>query len=341
MQDPCLGPLQTVLQLSTDVDTAGGGKKIVKISLVIPVYFNQDNLPPLYYDIVDKLYPHTEYEWEIIMVNDGSTDHSYKVMKELAAKDSRIKAISLSRNFGSHAAILCGLSKCSGDCAVVKAADLQEPTELVIEMIKRWERGYNVVLAVREGREESKSQTAFANLYYTMVRKFMLEAMPKGGFDVYLVDRKVINVLTALDETNSALTGQILWSGFKTDKVYYTRLAREIGKSRWTFKKKIKLVADTLFSFSTLPIKVVTMVGIFSFIGAILWACVEVICKLLGLINVSGWTTLFIFNLFSFGVIMFTMGILGEYIWRIFDASRKRPPYIIEDENEIKEEKIE
>lgn len=306
----------------------------MKISLIIPVYFNQDNLRPLYDDVVRKLYTNTEYEWEIVMVNDGSTDESYKVMQELALQDSRIRTISLSRNFGSHAAILCGLSKCSGDCAVVKAADLQEPTELVLEMAERWQKGYNVVLAVREDREEGRSQTLFANLYYDMVRKMMLKTMPKGGFDVYLVDRKVINVLTSLDETNSALTGQILWSGFKTDRVYYTRLAREIGESKWTLKKKIRLVADTLFSFSTFPIKAVTVVGFCSFIGAILWACVVLICKLLGLINVSGWTTLFIFNLFSFGVIMLTMGILGEYIWRIFDASRNRPPYIIEDDSE-------
>lgn len=273
------------------------------------------------------------------MVNDGSEDGSYQVMRELASQDSRIKTISLSRNFGSHAAILCGLSKCSGDCAVVKAADLQEPTALVLEMIERWRTGYNVVLAVRRDREESKGQTLFANLYYTMVRKMMLESMPKGGFDVYLVDRKVINVLTTLDETNSALTGQILWSGFRTDKVYYTRLAREIGESKWTLKKKVKLVADTLFSFSTLPVKAVTLIGFCSFVGSVIWAVVEVICKLAGLIDVSGWTTLFIFNLFSFGVIMLTMGILGEYIWRTFDASRKRPPYIIEDDNmEQKEE---
>ena len=305
----------------------------MKISIIVPVYFNQDNLRPLYKDIQEKLFPHEEYEWEIVMVNDGSKDESYAIMQELAAEDSRIRTISLSRNFGSHAAILCGLSKCSGDCAVVKAADLQEPTELVLEMIERWKKGYNVVLAVRKDREESRGQTLFANLYYTMVRRLMLETMPKGGFDVYLVDRKVIGVLVALDEKNSALTGQILWSGFKTDTVYYTRLAREIGKSRWTLKKKIKLVADTLFSFSTLPIKAVSLIGFCSFAGSLIWAIVEVICKLLGLIDVSGWTTLFIFNLFSFGMIMFTLGILGEYIWRTFDASRNRPPYIVEEDN--------
>ena len=304
----------------------------MKISIVTPVYYNEGNLKPLYEDIKEKLFCHTEYEWEFVLVNDGSLDASYKVMQELAEKDDRIKIYSLSRNFGSHAAILCGLSKCRGDCAIVKAADLQEPTELVLEMADRWQKGFNVVLAVREGREESKQQTLFANLYYWMVRKMALPGMPQGGFDVYLIDRKVINVLMALEEKNSALTGQILLSGFRTDKVYYTRLAREIGTSRWTLRKKIRLVADTLFSFSTLPIKVVTFIGVISFCGSIIWAAAVLISKLMGMIDVSGWTTLFIFNLFSFGIIMSTLGILGEYLWRTFDASRNRPPYIVEDE---------
>ena len=308
----------------------------MKISIVIPVYFNEDNLPPLYEDIKKKLLTRADYEWEIVMVNDGSQDNSWQVMQRLAEADPRIRIYSLSRNFGSHAAILAGLSKCTGDCAVVKAADLQEPTELVLEMVKSWRRGNNVVLAVRQDRQEGKGQTLFANLYYWMVRKVALPEMPKGGFDVYLLDRKVINVLMQLDERNSALTGQILWSGFKTDKVYYTRLQREIGKSHWTLKKKIRLVADTLFSFSTLPISVVSLIGTLSCIGALIWAAFVVVFKLAGLIDVSGWTTLFMFNLFSFGIIMLTLGILGGYLWRTFDASRNRPPYIIEEEKEEK-----
>ncbi len=306
----------------------------MKISIIIPVYYNQDNLRPLYQDIQEKLYIHTEYDWEMIMVDDGSKDNSYAVMQELAEKDERIRIFSLSRNFGSHAAILCGLTECTGDCAVVKAADLQEPTELILEMIGKWRKGSNVVLAVRENREESRQQALFANLYYWIVRKTALPAMPKGGFDIYLLDRKVIAVLMALDEKNSALTGQILWSGFKTENVYYTRVAREIGVSRWTLRKKLRLVSDTLFSFSTLPIKTVSVIGCLSFSGSVVWAVLELSFKLAGRIQVSGWTTLFIFNLFSFGIIMLTMGVLGEYLWRTFDASRHRPPYIVEDKKQ-------
>ncbi len=306
----------------------------MKISIVIPVYYNQDNLRPLYADMSEKLLNRDEYEWEIVMVNDGSKDESYTVMKELAEKDKRIEVYSLSRNFGSHAAILCGLSKCTGDCAVVKAADLQEPTEMVLEMAESWRKGNNVVLAVRKDRQEGKGQTLFANLYYWLVRKAALPDMPRGGFDVYLLDRKVIHVLMQLDEKNSALTGQILWSGFKTEKIYYTRLQREIGESRWTLRKKIRLVTDTLFSFSTLPITIVSVIGTLSCFGAAAWALLVFAFKMFGLIDVSGWTTLFIFNLLSFGIIMLTLGILGGYLWRAFDASRNRPPYIIEEEEE-------
>lgn len=304
----------------------------MKISIVIPVYYNEENLRPLYEDIRKKLFTHTEYEWELIMVNDGSRDNSYQIMKELADGDSRIRLFSLSRNFGAHAAELCGLARVTGDCAVVKAADLQEPTEMILEMIDKWKAGSNVVLAVREGREEGKVQTFFANLYYWLIRKAALSQMPKGGFDVYLIDKKVVNVLTQLEEVNSALTCQILWSGFKTEKVYYVRLHREAGKSRWTFRKKIRLVSDTLFGFSTLPITVVTFVGFLSSVGALIWAVYVFICKLTGDIDVRGWTTLFVFNLFSFGITMLTLGILGEYLWRTFDASRNRPPYIIEEQ---------
>lgn len=307
----------------------------MKVSIVIPVYYNEGNLLPLYEDLKEKFIQVIDYDYEIVMVNDGSKDRSYEVMQQLAERDSNIKIVSLSRNFGSHAAILCGLEKCTGDCALVKAADLQEPTELILEMVESWKQGNNVVLAVRQDREESLGQKLFANTYYWMVQKAALENMPSGGFDVYLVDRKVINVLTALDERNSALTGQILWSGFKTAKIPYVRKAREIGTSKWTLKKKIRLVADTLFSFSTLPVTVVTTVGAVSFAGALIWAVVVFVCKLLGMIQVSGWTTLFIFNLFSFGMIMMTLGILGAYLWRTFDASRNRPPYIVEDENNI------
>ncbi len=310
----------------------------MKLSIVIPVYYNEDNLYPLYDDIKAKVIDVIDYDYEIVMVNDGSKDRSYEVMKDLAKKDPNIRIYSLSRNFGSHAACLCGLSKSTGDCAVIKAADLQEPSELILDMVESWKSGNNVVLACREGREEGFSQKAFAKFYYWMVRKTALPNMPKDGFDIYLLDRKVIKVLESLDETNSSITGQILWSGFRTGVVPYVRKAREIGKSRWTLKKKIRLVTDTLFSFSTLPVKLVSTMGALSVAGASLWAIYVLISWFNNNIQVDGWTTIMLFSLFSFGVTMLSIGIVGEYMWRIFDSSRGRPPYIIEDDDDAKSE---
>ena len=300
-----------------------------KLSIVIPIYYNEENLRPLYQDIKEKIIDVIDFDYEIVMVDDGSGDGSWRVMQELAEQDTHIQIIHLSRNFGSHAAMLCGLTYSTGDCAVIKAADLQEPTELILEMYQQWKEGNNVVLAVRQDRED---KSLFSELYYWMTRKVALPAMPSHGFDVFLVDRKVIRVLENLDEKNSAITGQILWSGFKTGTVYYIRKEREIGRSRWTLRKKVRLVFDTLFSFSTVPVTVVTWIGFLSCAGSALWAIMVLIARLRGAIPIAGYTTLLIFQLFSFGVIMLTQGLLGNYLWRTFDASRRRPVYIVEEE---------
>ncbi|MEG2252052.1 MAG: glycosyltransferase family 2 protein [Clostridia bacterium] len=309
-----------------------------KLSIVIPVYYNAENLRPLYADIKQKILDTAPFACELVLVDDGSGDGSYEVMQSLAAQDDRIRLFQLSRNFGSDAAVLCGLNNCTGDCAVVKAADLQEPTEMILEMYESWRSGNNVVLAVRERREESKAQEFFANTYYAITRRFALPNMPSKGFDVFLIDRKVIEVLSRMDEPNSALNGQLLWSGFRTGTVTYVRRARTIGKSRWTLRKKIRLVADTLFSFSTVPITVVTWLGGLSFLGAVIWAIDALVSKLRGEIDVNGWTMMFIFNLLSFGIIMLTLGLLGAYLWRTFDAARRRPTYIVQQRDSQRRE---
>ena len=302
-----------------------------KLSVVIPVYYNADNLPPLYADLQEKLLCHTEADFELIFVDDGSGDQSYEVLQTIADRDPRVALYRLSRNFGSDAAVLCGLVHSTGDCTVVKAADLQEPTELLWEMYEQWRAGDEIVLAVREGREESRSQELFANLYYSLTRRVALPNMPKTGFDVFLLDRKVIQVIGTMNEANTSLSGLVLWSGFRTGTVRYVRRARKIGKSRWTLRKKIRLVTDTLFSFSTLPITMVGVLGGLSILGSILWAIDALISKINHQTTVEGWTMLFIFSLMSFGIIMFTLWLLGGYLWRTFDAARNRPPFIVSE----------
>lgn len=305
-----------------------------KLSIIIPVYFNEDTLMMLYQDLKEKVLFKLE-DYEIVMVDDGSGDNSWEVIKEISELDNKVIPIKLSRNFGSHAAILAGYANCTGDCGVVKAADLQEDSELILRMYESWKKGNKVVLAAREDREEGFFQKLFANTYYTLMRKFVMKSMPKGGFDCFLIDRNVIEVLKLLDEKNSAITLQILWSGFKTDIIYYVRKKREIGKSRWTLSKKIKLVIDSMMSFSYFPVRFISGFGAASFIISALWGMLLVLNKLFNGSVVSGWTTIVVLLLLSFGIIMLTLGILGEYIWRILDASRNRPPYIID---EIKED---
>lgn len=302
-----------------------------KISIVIPVYYNQDNLLPLYTDLKEKVLSKINIDYELIMVDDGSKDNSYQVMKELAKLDDKIRTVRLSRNFGEHSAILAGLSVCTGDFAVRKAADLQEPSEVILDMMKKYEEGYKVVLATRADREEPMMQKAFSNLYAFLMRKLALHNMPKGGFDTFLIDRQVIDVLVKMQEKNTSLMSQILWAGFETATVPYVRKKREIGKSRWTLSKKIKLVYDSLLSFSYFPIKLITTAGFLSFFISIIMLFVIIYKKFAGIIDVEGYTSIIMLMLMGFGIIMLSIGILGEYMWRTFDAARNRPPFIIED----------
>ena len=300
-----------------------------KLSIITPVYQNELNLKTYYKDIKEKFIDKIDFEYEIVMVDDGSTDNSWEVMKELALSDRNIKIFHLSRNFGAQEASICALAHTTGDCVLVKAADLQEPTEIILEMYDKWKNGYNVVLAERKDRED---KSFFSNMYYWFIRKFIFKQMPLKGFDIYLIDRKVVNTLVSLDEKDSGLMLQILWMGFRTTKILYTRKARKAGKSQWTLKKKLKLVMDSLYSFTDLPITLVSITGAFSMIISVLWAIVLFISKLCGRISVSGYTSIILVILFAFGTIMLTLGILGGYIWRILNASRKRPLYIIEEE---------
>ena len=302
-----------------------------KLSIIIPVYYNEGNLFPLYEDLKNKVLKKLDCDYEIIMVNDGSGDNSYAEIKKLAQTDSKIKPVNLSRNFGEHAATLAGLSECTGTVAVRKAADLQEPSEMILEMYEKYKKGSKVVIAVREDREEPFSQKLFSKIYCFMMRKFALSNMPKGGFDTFMISRQVIDILVMLAEKNAPVTEQILWCGFDSEKVYYTRKKREIGKSRWTFSKKIKLAIDSLLSFSYFPVRCISVIGGVAFLSSLIWALVIFFQNITGYIDVEGYTTIIILILMGFGIIMLTLGILGEYIWRMFDEVRKRPVFIIDE----------
>ena len=302
-----------------------------KISIVIPVYYNSDTLMDLYQDMKEKILGKIG-EYELVFVDDGSGDNSWEIMGQIQALDDNVRLVKLSRNFGEHAALLAGLSVCTGDCAVTKQADLQEDSTLILDMYESWKKGNKVVLAVRRFRDESKVKVFFANSHYALVRKFVNKNMPVGGCDCYLIDRKVIEVLQLLDEKNSSLTLQVLWAGFQTDYVYFDRKNREKGKSRWTLSKKVKLVVDSMMSFSYVPIRMMTFVGIFFNICAILLFISVLVEYFTVGTPMAGWSSLMCVILCSAGLILLMLGVLGEYIWRALDAARTRPPFIIDED---------
>ena len=306
-----------------------------KISIIIPVYYNSDTLMLLYEDMKEKILGQLG-DYEIVMVDDGSGDDSWSVMNRIREMDENVKCVRLSRNFGEHAALLAGLSQCTGDCAVTKQADLQEDSELIIRLYDKWKEGNKVVLAVRQERDEPAIKKFFANMYYSIVRKTIDKKMPKGGFDCYLLDRQAIEVLLRLDEKNSSLSLQVLWIGFKSDNVYFHRKDREVGKSRWTFSKKFKLVFDSMMSFSYFPIKFMSGLGVLMAILAFIWIIAVVIEFIAIGTPVQGWSTLMCLVLFSAGMILLMLGVLGEYLWRTLDATRNRPVFIIDTVNEAR-----
>lgn len=301
-----------------------------KISIVVPVYYNADTLELLYEDMKEKILGKLE-EYELVFVDDGSGDNSWQVMNSLRDRDPHVKLVKLSRNFGEHAALLAGLSVCTGDCAVTKQADLQEDSGIILEMYESWKRGNKVVLAVRKERKENPVKVFFANMYYAIIRKIVNKNMPVGGCDCYLVDRKVIEVLERLDEKNSSLTLQVLWAGFRTDMIYFVRQDREIGKSRWTLSKKVKLVMDSVMSFSYFPLRLMSGLGVAFNILAVILLIGVLVEKITHNTPIVGWASLMCVVLCSSGVIMLMLGILGEYIWRTLDAARTRPPYIVDE----------
>ena len=309
-----------------------------KLSIIVTIYKNENNIIPFYEDFNNNIAPYLD-DYEIIMVNDDSPDNSWTIMKEIASKDKKVKIIKLFRNFGAVAASFTGLQNASGDCATIKAADLQEPASLTIQMYEKWKHGAKSVIAVREARNDSNISTFFSNLYYCLVRKMITKNMPKGGFDTYLVDRAIIDHLVLQNYRNSTITLQLLWMGCGNEIVYYERLKRKIGKSSWTFSKKFKLFMDSFVGISYIPIRFMTIIGLlFSFVSVI-YVLNMIVASIQGKIDIRGYTTMVVIIAFSAGLIMFSLGILGEYIWRTLDAARNRPISIIETRVNFEEEK--
>ncbi|WP_226000457.1 glycosyltransferase family 2 protein [Paenibacillus sp. BJ-4] len=303
----------------------------IKFSIVVPVYFNELNIPYTIPRLTDLQKHLIGCDLEFIFVDDGSKDDSLRLLLEAREKDSRIKVIKLSRNFGSMSAIQAGLNYASGDCVGIIAADLQDPPELFKEMIQHWKSGKKVVLATREDREESFSQKLFSNTYYYLLEKLALKDYPKGGFDFLLVDKQVVSEVLHIREKNTNIMSLIYWLGHEREMVSYVRRERKLGTSKWTLSKKVKLFVDSFVSFSYAPIRFMSAIGFVTAVLSFLYGVFIIINALVGLIELQGWTTIIALITFLLGIIMIMLGIIGEYLWRILDESRERPAYIVDE----------
>ncbi len=303
-----------------------------RLSVIVPVYYNAESLEELHGRLARIAESRPELDLEILFVDDGSGDASYEVIRRIAAGDARVTALKLSRNYGAFNACLAGLTRATGECAVIMSADLQDPPELIAEMYERWLRGTKVVMAVRARREESFAKVFFSNTYYRVFRALVDNAMPRGGFDFVLIDRIVINVLCAMQEKNTTLMGLILWTGFKREEIPYTRMQRRHGKSRWSLGKKINHFVDSLLAFTKLPIRLLSVLGLVTSAISLLGMLYILIVTLTGRVSVAGWASVMVVMFFMFSIMMIGLGILGEYVWRGLEEARKRPSFIIESE---------
>ncbi|HEU5079616.1 MAG TPA: glycosyltransferase family 2 protein [Opitutaceae bacterium] len=301
------------------------------LSIVVPVYYNELNLP----DSIPALLALREQlggtALELVYVDDGSGDGSLKVLVEFQKQyPETIKIVKLTRNFGSMAAIQAGFRAAQGDCVGMISADLQDPPELFLEMLALWRKGEKAVFAVRQDREEGLSQRWFARTYYSLLRRYALPGYPEGGFDFCLIDRQLINEINAMGEKNTHIMSLIYWLGFAPAIIPYTRRARRKGRSRWTMRKKLKLFVDSFVAFSYVPVRFVSMIGILTSLLALGYAVFQIVAKFLFGTPVPGFSTIVVLIALTAGVQMIMLGVLGEYIWRILDESRKRPAYVID-----------
>lgn len=304
-----------------------------KLSIVIPCYYNELNIPVTTAELIhnETLFP-ADLEFEYILVDDGSKDNTFAELKKFhEAYPHKVKIVKLAGNVGSHSAVLAGLQYVTGDCCTMISADLQDPPELIVKMYDYWLKGFRLVLANREDREDSFGQKLFANTYHYLIRKLAIKSIPPGGCDFALFDKKLVDVLISINEKNTNNLYLLPWMGFDHVSIPYTRRKRKIGKSRWTASKKIKLFIDSFVSFSFFPIRAISFLGLILGIVAFIYGVFVLIAKLFGMIELQGWTAIMIVLLFVSAFQMLALGIIGEYVWRTLDAVRNRPNYIIDE----------
>ena len=302
-----------------------------KLSVIVPMYCEEAVIGECYKRLTNIMKKIDNYNYEIIVVNDGSKDNTLEILEEIAQKDKNVKVISFSRNFGHQAAVTAGLKNVTGDAIVIIDADLQDPPELIPDMLKLWEEGNEVIYAKRKTRKgESAFKLLTAKMFYNTLNALSDVEIPKDTGDFRLVDRKVVDTINQMPEHNKFLRGLFSWVGYKQVPFEYERQERYAGKTKYPLRKMIKLASDGIISFSTKPLKMVGTLGIISIVISILILIYALLSYVFKLNNLSpGWTSIMVAITFFAGVQLLSIWIMSEYIGRIYDEAKERPQYII------------
>ena len=303
-----------------------------KLSIIIPCYFNGENIPITKQRLLEnETLFENDVTFEYVMVDDGSKDNTVdELIKFKNEQPGKVKIIKLAGNVGSYNAILAGMNYATGDCCVVIAADLQDPPELMVKMYSHWRNGIKLVVGNRADREDSFFQKAFSNSYHKLIQKFALKNIPDGGFDYVFFDKQLKDEVVKINEKNTNTLYLLAWLNYDMVCIPYTRSKREVGKSRWTLQKKIKLFIDSFISFSYAPLKFISITGITLGLIAFIYSLVIIILKFSGSIEPTGWSSMMVVILFVSSFQMIGLGIIGEYVWRNLEASRQRPVYVVD-----------
>jgi len=307
------------------------------LAVVIPVYNEEENLTVLYERLLAVLSRCDDVNASVIFVDDHSTDRTPEILGSLATRDSRIKWLRLSRNSGSHTACAAGLEHSNADAVIVMAADLQDPPELITQLLEKHGKGFQIVWAARKKREgESWFTIAASRCFYWLMNRLTDIRQPPDGADVFLVDRRAVEAFRQMPERNLSLFLVFSWLGFRQASISYVKEARRAGESKWTVQKKILLAIDSMVGFSYLPLRCMSYLGLLAAVLGVLWAGGLLITKLLGITQTVGYVSIMIVVLILGGIQMLMLGVLGEYLWRTLEESRRRPRYFVESSNLLK-----
>jgi polyisoprenyl-phosphate glycosyltransferase len=305
--------------------------KPIMYSIIAPIYNEFENIPMLW-ERISQVMDSTGDAWELILVDDGSSDGSTDQIRELAASDARVRPVIFARNFGHQIAVTAGLDYARGQAIVVIDADLQDPPEVILELAEKWKEGYEVVYAVRSEREgESWFKLFTASMFYRLIYRITDVKIPLDTGDFRLIDRKVVDVMNSMRERHRFLRGMSAWIGFKQVGVEYKRAARVAGVTKYPFKKMLRLALNAITGFSYFPLQVATYFGFTAAGMAILAIPVVTIMRLVDSQFFEGQTTTLVSVLFLGGVQLISLGILGEYIGRIYDEVKGRPLYVVSE----------